>query len=111
MGKLILAIATAIMLVSSSISAASSKKNPEVNTLSGQIQEILAKNSIYVKNKDLTARVLFALNENKRIVILAIKSDYWDVKEFLNRRLDKKKLDITNFEVGKQYVVDVRLTS
>ena len=44
-------------------------------------------------------------------MVLAVKSDYWDVKGFLNRRLDKKKVNISDFEVGKQYVVDVRLTS
>lgn len=111
MGKLSLVTAWAVMLVSGSVWATTPKKDSEVRTLSEQIQEILAENSIYVKNEDLTARVLFTLNEDQRIVILAIKTDYWDVKGFLNRRLGRKKVNITNFEVGKQYVVDVRLTS
>ncbi|WP_422860487.1 hypothetical protein ACOKFD_06455 [Flagellimonas sp. S174] len=111
MGKLSLTIASAIMLVSSSVWSIAPKEKVEVKTLSEQIHQILAQNSIYVKNKDLTARVLFTLNEDKRIVILAIKTDYWDVKGFLNRRLDKKKMDIAHFEVGEQFVVDVRLTS
>ncbi len=110
MRKLSLAAALAVTLVSSSVWANPPKKKTEVKPLSEQIHEILAENSIYVKNKDLTARVLFTLDEKKRILVLAIKSDYWDVRGFLNRRLDKKKVNITNFEVGKQYVVDVRLT-
>ena len=111
MRKLSFATAIAVMLVSSSVWATTPKKTSEVRTLTEQIQEILAENSIYVKNEDLTARVLFTLNEDQRIVILAIKTDYWDVKGFLNRRLDKKKVNLADFEVGKQYVVDVRLTS
>ena len=111
MGKLSLTIAMAIMLVSGSVWATPPEENSEVKTLSEQIQEILSDNSIYVKKEDLTARVLFTLTEDKRIVILAIKTEYWDVRGFLNRRLDKKKVDITHFEVGEQFVVDVRLTS
>ncbi|MEM9362808.1 MAG: hypothetical protein AAGA43_09240 [Bacteroidota bacterium] len=111
MRKLSLATALAVTVVSGSVWAAPPKKKVETKTLSEQIHEILAANSIYVKNKDLTARVLFTLNEDSRIMVLAVKSDYWDVKGFLNRRLDKKKVNISDFEVGKQYVVDVRLTS
>ncbi len=101
----------AATLVTGSIWANPPKKVSKEKPLSEQIHNILSENTIDVRDTDLTARVLFTLDEEKRITILTIRSDHWDVEGFVRRGLDKKKVTISDFVVGEKYVVDVRLTS
>ena len=83
---------------------------PEYN-LSEQIQAYLSTSEIYVKKQDLTAKVLFTLTSEKRIAVLDIHSDYNDVKGMISRTLKGKKVQIEDLEVGKKYIIDVRITS
>lgn len=111
MGKTSFIMALLAMLFSGSISASDPVPGIKSRDLSLQIQEILDENSIYVRNKDLTAKVLFTVTDDKRIIVLEIKSDYMDVKGFLKRSLNKKRVKVSDLAVGEQYIVDVRITS
>ncbi len=111
MGKTSFVMAFLALLFTGSILASSTETGTKDGNLSYQIQEMLIENSIYVRNSDLTAKVLFKVTEDKRIIVLEIESDHSDVKGFLKKSLNKKRVKVGNFAVGEQYIVDVRFTS
>ncbi|TAI49402.1 hypothetical protein [Flagellimonas allohymeniacidonis] len=106
MRKLSIASILAATLVSSSAMANPPKKD---KTLTRQIHELLADNSICAKNQDLTATVLFTLNEEQRIEVLVVQTDFVEVKRFLTRSLNNKKVVIPDFKEGRQFTVDIRI--
>ncbi len=106
MRKLSIASILAATLVSSSAMANPPKKE---KTLTKQIHALLADNSIYTKNQDLTATVLFTLNEEQKIDVLAVQSDFVEVKRFLTKSLNNKKVAIANYKEGRQFTVDIRI--
>lgn len=111
MGKTNFVMAFLALLFTGSIWASNPEPGIKYGNLSYQIQEILKENSIYVRNQDLTAKVLFKVTEDKRIIVLEIKSDHKDVEGFLKRSLNKKRVKVSDLAVGEQYIVDVRITS
>lgn len=80
-------------------------------SITEQLQEILSENSIDAARKDVTAKVLFKIDETGKIEIVQIDSERKDVKWFLNRKLKGKSLDIDASSYGEIFVVEVRVTS
>nr|WP_299346683.1 hypothetical protein [Allomuricauda sp.] len=103
-------LSIASILAATLVSAAAIANPPKVDNLSKEIHELLSYNSIYTKNTDLTAKVWFTLTEEHEINVLYIQSNHMDVKRFLIRSLDQKKVSAPNAEIGKEYTVNVRIT-
>ncbi len=92
------------------VSANTTTNNPD-STISEQLKEILSQNAIDVDTKDATARVLFKVNNEGEIEVLRVATERKDIKWFLNRKLEGKKLSLDNSAYGEVFVVDVRVTS
>ena len=85
-------------------------KKPEVG-ITEQLQEMLADNYISVSHGDVTAQVVFKVNEQGRIQVLDVTSKRKDVKLFIDRRLDGRIIAAGSNALGKVFTVDVRITS
>jgi hypothetical protein len=103
-----------MLLVSLSIMANDNKKSNNVDkpakSLSTQIGEILGNNSIKVE-QDLTANVLFTLNEDKEIVILSVTTDSEIIEHYVKSKLNYQKVNLDNYREGRTYTIPVRITA
>lgn len=99
-------------ILAATLVSATALANPpkRVDHLSKEIHNLLKYNSIYIKNNDLTAKVWFTLTEEQKINVLYIQSNNMEVKRFLVRSLDRKKVSVPDAEIGKEYTVNVRIT-
>ena len=85
-----------------------SKDNPR-KKLSTQISELLNDNSIIVQGEELTATVLFTVNEEKEIVVLSVKTDSGKLEEFVKERLNYQKVSLEDYREGRTYTLPVRV--
>ena len=93
------------------ISLVAAKPNVDnpTKSISKQIKSMLASNFIEVDAKDLTARVLFKVNESGEIQLLRVASERKDVKQFIDKKLEGEKLEVSTNQLEKVYVLDVRV--
>lgn len=84
-------------------------ENP-TKKISKQLQYMLTDNSIDVSKEDVSARVLFKVNDEGEIDILRIHSERKDLKGFIDEKLEGQKLSVDPASFGEVYVVEVRVT-
>ncbi len=85
---------------------------PETNrgSITYEIEKML-KDSGLIIEEEFTVTVLFKVNEDHKIVIHAVKSPNEEVNEFLQKRLDNRKLHGDGWSVDKYYELPVKVQS
>lgn len=104
-------MAAVLMLSLSSLTAAEDVKPKPAKSLAYQIKDLIGHDAIQVDNQDLKGRVLFTLNEDREIVVLAVEADTEQMEALIKGRLNYKKVDVSNHKEGKRYVIPVLVTS
>ncbi|NKI32935.1 hypothetical protein [Croceivirga thetidis] len=84
-------------------------ENP-TKKISKQLEGLLSKNDIDVSDNDVTARVLFKLNESGEIELIRIQSEREDLKGLIGDKLAGEKLSVDPVSYDEVYVVEVRVT-
>lgn len=110
MRKLNSFLVAAMLLVSGSIFANNIGEldNP-TKKLSTQIAELLKDNSFIVAEEDLTAKVLFTVNDAKEIVVLSVDTEDGRLEQFVKGRLNYQKVILNEYREGRTYTVAVRI--
>ena len=107
----LLSTVIALLCYGVAIANVTENKNLPVN-LSEQIHQLLQGNSFDVEGKDITARVLFRIDDDSRIELVKIDSKRVDLKWFLKRNLNGRKVVLTDIEKNSDaFVVDIRVRS
>ncbi|WP_158973712.1 hypothetical protein [Cellulophaga sp. L1A9] len=110
MKKLSLVFVSALLLLTGSVLANDKKKSEEPkNNLSTQIATLLSNSSLIVED-DLTANVLFTLNEDREIVVLSVTTNSKAVEQFVKAKLNYQKVSLEDYREGRTYTVPVRIT-
>lgn len=78
--------------------------------LSTQIAELLEDNPFVLSKDDLTANVLFTLNDKKEIVVLSVETEDKGLEAFVKSRLNYKQVESSDSENGKTFRIPVRIT-
>jgi hypothetical protein len=110
MKKLPVLIASALLLTAGNLFANDSKTTDPKKDLAIQISELLDKNSFIIEDHDLTAEVLFTLNDKKEIVVISVNTQDEVLERFVKSRLNYHAVDLAAAEEGKMYTVPVRIT-
>lgn len=84
-------------------------ENP-TKEISKKLGQMLSNNYIDATFDDITARVLFKLNEEGEIQLLRVYSKRKDLKGFIDKKLEGKKLTVDPVSYDEVYVVEVRVT-
>ncbi len=84
-------------------------ENP-TKKISKQLEWLLSDNGIDVTHSDVTARVLFKLNENGEIELIRVQSEREDLKGVIDKKLQGEKLSVDPVSYDEVYVVEVRVT-
>ena len=58
---------------------------------------------------ELTANVLFTLNEDREIVVLSVTTNSEVIAQFVKSKLNYQKVSLENYREGRMYTVPVRL--
>ncbi|WFO16081.1 hypothetical protein M601_020840 [Cellulophaga baltica 4] len=110
MRKLSLVFVSTLLLLSGSVLANDKKKSDEpTKKLSTQIATLLSNSSLVVED-DLTANVLFTLNEDREIVVLSVTTNSEIVEQFVKSKLNYQKVSLEDYREGRTYTVPVRIT-
>jgi len=110
MRKISLVFVATMLLSTVSLFANNAKPVDPAKNLSTQIGDLLDNNSFILENNDLTAEVLFTLNENKEIVVLSVETENEVLEAFVKSRLNYQKVELDEYREGKMYTVPVRIT-
>lgn len=102
-----LAIALAIM-VGTNTFANSEPASKNKNVENADINQILRSNFLAV-NEDLFAKVVFTLDENKKIEVNSVATKNPFMRRYLTNRLEDKILKGEEWEAGKTYILPVRI--
>lgn len=97
-----------MLLISLSSAAANFNEPAKFDPFSEEISKMLSRSSLVI-SEDLTIKVLFTLTENKVIQINSISSSNKTVNKFLRASLSIERLKGENWEVGKVYILPVRV--
>lgn len=109
MRKLSLVFAAALLFTAGNAFAIDSKTVDPSKSLTEQISELLKGNAFDVENQDLTAHVLFTLNQNKEIVVISVETENEALEGFVKNRLNYQEVALSDFQEGKMYTVPVRI--
>ena len=102
----------AVMLLSlSNLQAGETLKPKPAKSLSYQIKDLIGHDAIKVDDADLKGRILFTLNKDREILVLAVEADTEQMEDFIKFRLNHKKVDVSNWKAGKKYMVPVLVKS
>lgn len=107
MRKFSLVFLVAVLFTSSSLFATEPVSNTSKN-LTAKIGELLEDHRIAV-TEDLTATVLFTLNDEGEIVVLSVDTEDESLEKFVKARLNYEKVELDQIESGKMYKVPVRI--
>ncbi|WP_029035017.1 hypothetical protein [Salinimicrobium terrae] len=77
-------------------------------SISDQIEQMLLDSGLVIE-EEFTVRVIFKVNEQRKIEIRLIKSPNEEVNSFLKRRLENQKLYGNSWDVEKIYELPVRV--
>lgn len=110
MRKLSLVFAAAVLFTAGNVFANDSKTVDPSKSLTEQISELLKDNIFDIENQDLTANVLFTLNENKEIVVISVDTENEALEGFVKSKLNYQEVALSDFHEGKLYTVPVRIT-
>ncbi|GAA3574757.1 hypothetical protein [Snuella lapsa] len=83
------------------------KEAPKVETISNEIQRILGRSNLVVK-EDALAKVYFTINVKNEIVVLNVDSDLFALEEFIKSNLNYSKIKTKSVRQGKRYVIPVK---
>ena len=102
--------AFALMLTTSTF--ANTGLFPETNreSITYEIEKML-KDSGLIIEEEFTVKVIFKVNEDHEIVIRTIKSPNEEVNQFLEKRLNNRKLHGEGWSVEKIYELPVKVQS
>ena len=80
------------------------------NTLSEEISRFMKQHFIPLE-EDLRVEVKFRINEYREIVVLSVDCGKPEVREFISLALNNKTPKTNSYEIGKLYILPVRLKS
>lgn len=101
-------LAAFVMLGSSVFAAGSTEPVVEKSTtISKEIGKYLGTHDLKLQ-EEVTVQVLFTVNRNNEIVVLEVDTEEVILKNFIQNRLNYKKLD-NEAVVGKNYTLPVRI--
>lgn len=109
MRKLPVVLAAVILLSTVNLFANDSKTNDPKKELAIQISKLLKNNSFAINDHDLTAEVLFTLNDQKEIVVISVQTDDEVLERFVKSRLNYQVVELATAEEGKMFTVPVRI--
>ena len=110
MRKLSITLIAAMLFTTGSIFANDLNKDREpTKSLSEQIGKMLEQNTFSYTEDGKTAEVVFVLNNEKEIVVLAVNGADATLDSFIKSRLNYKAVEMDSFEAGKKYIVQVRI--
>lgn len=111
MRKLSITLIAAMLFATGSLFANDvNKGNEPTKSLSEQIGALLEQNSFSQDQDGKTAEVIFILNNEKEIVVLSVNGADETLGGFIKARLNYKAVEMSSFEPGKKYAVQVRIT-
>ena len=102
--------AIAALCCAATISASEPTFENPTKKISNQLQKMLSKNNIDVTESDVSARVLFKVDESGEIKLLRVSSERKDLKGLIDKKLEGKKLSVDPTSIDEVYVVEVRVT-
>lgn len=114
MRKLSITLIAAMLFATGSIFANDFNKDKDkepTKSLSEQIGEFLKQNSFSYSEDGKTAEVVFILNNDKEIVVLAVNGADDSLDAFIKGRLNYREVEMDSFEPGKKYAVQVRIVA
>ncbi|GGD56974.1 hypothetical protein [Muriicola marianensis] len=109
MRKLSLVFAAALLLAGGNLFANDSGTIDPNNELAVQIGDLLKDNNFVLDEEDLTAKVLFTLNDEKEIVVISVETEDEILEKFVKSRLNYKQVNVVAGKEGKMYTVPVRI--
>lgn len=104
----LLLVALAITFGFSVNAASSSAADSRNNSVSYEIEKML-KDSDLIIEEDFTVTVIFEVTEDRRISIRSVSSPNEEVNQFLEKRLQNRKLHGEGWFIEKMYELPVRV--
>ena len=108
--KSMLTLCAALFSVAVMVANVSVEKRSE-STITQQLRKLLSHGSIAVDKNDVKARVLFRVNAEGRIEVLRVASERKDLKWFIKKKLEGKRIFVSDEAFGEEFVFNVRVTS
>ncbi|MAU25943.1 MAG: hypothetical protein CMH48_10495 [Muricauda sp.] len=106
----LLSAAIALVFYGVAIANVTAADHPPQN-LSGQIHQLLQGSTFDVEKGAITARVLFKVDGDNRIELVEVDSKRSDLKWFLKRNLNGRKVILTATEKKSDaFVIDIKIT-
>ena len=102
--------ALALMLTTSTFANFSYDLETKKGSITYEIEKML-KDSGLIIEEEFTVRVIFKVNEDRRIEIQSVKSPNEEVNEFLQKRLHNQKLHGNGWFTEKIYELPVKVQS
>jgi hypothetical protein len=109
MRKLPVVLAAALLLSAGSLFANDSRSSDPKKDLALQIGHLLEDNTFVINDHDLTANVLFTVNNKKEIVVISVETEDEVLERFVKSRLNYQTVDAVGSEEGAMYTVPVRI--
>jgi hypothetical protein len=79
--------------------------------LSEQIAQYLRGIAIPVKETEKKAKIVFTLNGEKEMIVLAVHTVHPELAPLIKRQLNRKRLSVPNHIDGKNYIVPVKVVA
>lgn len=111
MKKLSLLVLVAVLLSSGSLFAKDYDKNNPTKSLKDQIWKILSDNNLEVDHYDVTAKILFTLNDSGEIEVISVDTKNADLEIFVKGKLNHRKVEVQEIVEGKVYKLPLRVTA
>lgn len=109
MKRFLTTMVTITMFLAQSVQAGNREGNPTPKSISSQIGILLKNNNLGQETIGYTAEVRFTININDEIVVLSVDSKNSEMDSFLKDRLNYQKIQSSNLQEGKLYIVPVRI--
>lgn len=110
MRKLPVVLAAALLFAAGNLFATETVNSDPNKDLSEQIGDLLKDNSFVLQNEDLTAQVIFTLNQKKEIVVISVETENELLERFVKSRLNYQHVEVPVAKQGSMYTVPVRIT-
>lgn len=101
-------IALAIIVGSSSFAATNNPTSTPDKMGITELSNLLEDDQFYL-NKDLNGKVVFSINEKNKIIIHSVLCQDKNVRNYLEDKLENRKLFGEGWEVGKVYILPVKM--
>jgi len=101
-----------VALTFSSVLVASTNvedKRAESVAITEEIGKLL-QNPSFLVDEEITAYVKVTINKNNEFVVLSVDTEDFFVENYIKSRLNYKKLPVTLNDVGRTFIVPVRIT-